>query len=305
MNGTATNGITTNGATTNGTTSPRHSTARLDGKVAIVTGAGKGIGAGIARELFARGASVVVSYNSSATAANALVADLNGSSNPKAEKDNDANNGPHNDDHNNENTNTHTAIALQADVTSIPSIDSLFTQSKSHYGHIDIVISNSGTEHFSPLPSTTAQDFDAVFALNTRAQFFVAQAAFSHLSNHGRLILMSSISAHNAIKHHAVYAGSKCAVEAFARCLAPEFGERGVTVNSIAPGGVKTDMAADVGWRYIPGADSGWGIDEIEAFVSKRTPMGRMALPVDVGRVVGFLASEDGGWVSGESCSSL
>ena len=284
MNGTtneSTNGTmsaNTNGAT-NGVQTARQSTARLDGRVAIVTGAGKGIGAGIARELAARGASVVVSYRSSASAADALAEEINSTSSQS--------NGQ--------------ALALQADVTSTDSIQSLFKQAKARFNHIDIVVSNSGVEHFAPIESVTPADFDAVFNTNTRGQFFVAQAAYEHLEPNGRLILMSSISAHNAIKQHAVYAGSKCAVEAFARCFAPDFGTRGITVNSIAPGGVKTDMAADVGFRYIPTADETWTMDDIEKFVSARTPMRRMALPVDIARVVGFLASEDAGWVSGKS----
>jgi NAD(P)-dependent dehydrogenase (short-subunit alcohol dehydrogenase family) len=112
---------------------------------------------------------------------------------------------------------------------------------------------------------------------------------------------MSSISAHNAIREHAVYAGSKCAVEAFARCFSQEFGARRITVNSIAPGGVKTDMAADVGYKYLPMADSSWSWEQIEGIVAKRTPLGRIADPIDIARVVSFLASDDAAWVNGQN----
>ena len=248
--------------------------SRLDGKVAIVTGAGRGIGAGIARELGRRGADVVINYHKSADAAKQLAEEIK--------------------------TSGSDAMAIQADVSHIDDIKSLFKQAKSRFGHIDIVVSNSGIEHFAPIESVTPANFDAVFNTNTRGQFFVAQAAYEHLADKGRLVLMSSISAHNALKQHAVYAGSKCAVEAFARCFAPDFGARQITVNSIAPGGVKTDMAADVGFKYIPSANETWTMADIEHFVSSRTPMKRMAEPADIARVVGFLASEDAGWVSGE-----
>lgn len=247
---------------------------RLDGKVALITGSSKGIGAGIARELGARGAKVVVNYNSNAGAAEAVVRDIKATGSD--------------------------SVALRADISRPEQIGELFQATKDHFQTIDIVVSNSGVEHFGALDEVKPDDFDRVFNLNTRGQFFVAQQAYKHLTDGGRLILMSSISAHNSIKEHAVYAGSKCAVEAFARCFAAEFGARSITVNSIAPGGVKTEMAADVGYKYIPGADASWTIEDIEKVVAKMTPLRRMATPPDIARVVGFLCSGDGGWMSGE-----
>jgi NAD(P)-dependent dehydrogenase (short-subunit alcohol dehydrogenase family) len=247
----------------------------LKGKVALVTGAGRGIGAGIARDLGAIGASVVVNYRGSASAAETLVQEIT--------------------------TAGSKAIAIQADISNVDEISTLFEKAKQHFGKIDIVVSNSGIEHFGPLPEVKPEDFDKVFGINTRGQFFVAQQAYKHLTDGGRLILMSSISAHNAIREHAVYAGSKCAVEAFARCFSQEFGARRITVNSIAPGGVKTDMAADVGYKYLPMADSSWSWEQIEGVVAKRTPLGRIADPIDIARVVSFLASDDAGWVNGQN----
>jgi 3-oxoacyl-[acyl-carrier protein] reductase/tetrahydroxynaphthalene reductase len=101
------------------------------------------------------------------------------------------------------------------------------------------------------------------------------------------------------VRDHALYAGSKCAVEAFARCFAGDFGARKIRVNVIAPGGVKSDMAIEAGWRYIPGADPSWTMEQIEAHVNKWTPLGRIGNPEDIARVVRFLVSEDGGWMNG------
>ncbi|OGM47205.1 hypothetical protein ABOM_003995 [Aspergillus bombycis] len=247
----------------------------LGGKVALVTGSSRGIGAGIARELALRGAAVVINYRSNASTAQELTDDITA----KGGK----------------------AISIRADVSNPHEIQTLFQEVQARLGQIDIVVSNSGVEHFGKLGEVTPEQFDRVFSVNTRGQFFVAQAASQHLSDHGRLILTSSISAHVSLAEHAVYAGSKCAVEAFARCFAPELGPRGITVNSVAPGGVKTDMAAEVGYKYIPGADASWTIDDIEAFVSARTPMRRMGVPTDIAKVVAFLATEDAQWLSGQN----
>ncbi|MCJ1371121.1 hypothetical protein MMC20_002336 [Loxospora ochrophaea] len=257
--------------------SPQIATARLDGKVALVTGAGRGIGKGVAVELASRGAAVVVNYSRSATAAQDVVEEIQ--------------------------VQGGAAIAIKADISNTHDIQQLFKGVKTAFGgRLDIVVSNAGIEHFGKLEDVTADQFDEVFRLNTRGQYFVAQQAYSHLSEGGRLILMSSISANvGSIRDHAVYAGSKCAVEAFARCFATDFGARKITVNVIAPGGVKSDMAAHAGWRYIPGATPLWTMDQIEQHVSKWAPLGRMALAADVARVVGFLVSEDGGWINGQT----
>ena len=248
-------------------------TARLDGKVAIVTGSGRGIGAAIARELGARGANVVINYRGSAETAEALAKEIKGAGSD--------------------------STTIQGDVSKTEDIAQLFQKAKAHFHKIDIVVSNSGIEHFGPINEVKPEDFDKVFNLNTRGQFFVSQQAYEHLADGGRLILTSSISAHISTKEHAVYAGSKCAVEAFARCFATDFGTRGITVNSIAPGGVKTDMAADVGYKYIPTANASWTMEDVERSLASSTPLGRMGYPADIARVVGFLTSEDAGWISG------
>ena len=249
-------------------------TARLDGKVALVTGAGRGIGRGVAVELGQRGASVVINYAKSAETANVVVKEIEES--------------------------VARAIAVQADITRPEEITRLFEEAKFHFGHLDIVVSNAGIEHFNQITDVTPEQFDSVFDINTRAQFFVAKNAFVYLEEGGRLILLSSMSAHVGLRYHALYEGNKCAVEAFSRCFVKEFGDKKVTVNTIAPGGVKTDMAAAAGWRYIPGADPSWTVDDIDKFMSANTPLHRMGVANDVARVVAFLSSTDGGWINGK-----
>jgi len=113
------------------------------------------------------------------------------------------------------------AIAIQADISQPSRIVSLFEQATNHYEHIDIVVSNSGLGHSGNVADVTPEEFDRIFTVNTRGQFFVAQQAHKHLSVGGRLILLSSISAQaKGVRNHSLYAGSKAAVEAFARCLA-------------------------------------------------------------------------------------
>ncbi|KAM4057313.1 enoyl-(Acyl carrier protein) reductase [Hirsutella rhossiliensis] len=247
----------------------------LAGKVALVTGAGRGLGRGIAVELGQRGASVVVNYNSAEARAKEVVAEIEkaGSS----------------------------AVAIKADVSKVPEIKQLFQQTIKKFGKIDIVVSNSGTEMFKPEDKVTEEDYDRVFNLNTRAQFFVAQQAYVHLEKGGRIILMSSVAATMAgISDHALYAGSKAAIGGFARSFAVDCGHKQITVNAIAPGGVKTDMYDDNAWRYWPGASASSSMDEIDQKVANSSPLKRLAVSQDIARVVAFLSSPDSEWVNGQ-----
>ncbi|KAI1137555.1 NAD(P)-binding protein [Hypoxylon sp. FL0543] len=252
----------------------------LQGKVAIVTGSSRGIGKGIAIELARRGAKVTVNYVNSASAAEKTVKEL-------------------------EQFGTK-AIAVQADVSKQSDLDNLFEKTIEAFGQVDIVASNSGIESFERAVDVTPERFDHVFHINTRGQFFVAVTAYKYMTRSksqksGRIILTSSIAARiMGVKNHALYAGSKSAVEGITRSLATDFGPDGITVNAIAPGGVKTDMAAEAAFNYIPGADSSWSVEKMEKMLAQKCPLGRVAVPEDIGKIVAWLGSDDSGWITGQ-----
>ncbi len=257
-------------------------TASLHGKVALITGAGRGIGRGCAIELGKRGASVVVNYANSRSSADEV-----------CEKIESFGNGAR-------------AISIRADVSKVSEIDRLFQEAKEHFGRLDIVLSNSGVESWDKTEDITEEKYDHVFNLNARAQFFVGQAAFRYLENDGRLILMSSIAAGLlGVKDHALYNASKMAVIGMIKSFATDFGRRGITVNGVAPGGIKSDMFTQNAWHYIPGGSPDWPAEKIETLMAEHCPLGRCAEPEDVARVVAFLASQDGGWVNGKPRSSV
>ncbi|OAA70561.1 NAD(P)-binding domain protein [Cordyceps fumosorosea ARSEF 2679] len=247
----------------------------LQGKVALITGAGRGIGRGIALELGQRGASVVVNYGSSEKAAAEVVAEIEKAGSR--------------------------AVAIKADVSKVSEVTRLFNEALQHFGRLDVVVSNSGTEVFKPEDQVTEEDYDRVFNLNTRAQFFVAQHAYKNLQNGGRIIFTSSVAATmSGIGNHALYAGSKAAVEGFTRSFAVDCGHKQITVNAIAPGGVKTDMYDENAWRYSPGATPSSSMAEIDKGLAGCCPLKRVAVPQDIARVVAFLAHADSEWVNGQ-----
>ncbi|KAI4120875.1 MAG: hypothetical protein LQ347_007008 [Umbilicaria vellea] len=229
--------------------------------------------------LAAHGASVIVNYVKGAAAAEEVVKEI------------EAKGGK--------------AMAVQADVSKPEEVERLFEEGVKRFGGLNIVMSNSGLEHFGKIDQVTPADYDRIFAVNTRGQFFVAQQAYKHLSSPGRLILISSISAQaTGIHNHAVYAGSKAAVEAFVRCFATDFGEKQITVNAIAPGGVKTDMYVEAARKYIPGGEN-WSDEQVDKAVNAFSPLGRVGYPEDIAKVVVWLASDDAGWVNGMLCLLL
>ncbi|KAI0474464.1 hypothetical protein F4859DRAFT_504832 [Xylaria cf. heliscus] len=249
-------------------------TKPLAGKVALVTGSSRGIGAAIALRLAKDGADVAINYVSSVSAAEEVA---------KKARDLGVR-----------------AAIIKADVSKADEIAALFAKAKEELGRIDIVMSNSGIEHFGNLEDVTQETFDRVYAVNVRGQFLVAQQTHKYIENGGRLFLIGSVSTNWGIKGHAVYASSKAAIQGMVKCLAWDFADKNATVNLIAPGGVQTDMAAENAKHYVPGSDK-MTPDEIIAKVGGGSPFNRMGMPNDIAGIVALLSSPDAGWITGQT----
>jgi tetrahydroxynaphthalene reductase len=149
------------------------------------------------------------------------------------------------------------AVAIQADVSQVPQIVQLFDEAVKVFGGLDVVCSNSGVVSFGHLSEVTEEEFDRVFNLNTRGQFFVAREAYKHLNQHGRIILMSSNTAISfTVPKHSLYSASKGAINTFVRCLAKDCGDKKITVNAVAPGGTVTDMFHETAKDYLPNSEN-------------------------------------------------
>ena len=244
---------------------------RLTGRKALVTGGARGIGAAVARRLAADGADVAINYRSSGDAAEALAAEITAVG--------------------------RRAVALKADVSEPDQIRRLVDESAEALGGLDILVSNAGIEYFGKLDDVTPADFDRVFAINARAQFFAVQSAARHMGEGGRIVLTSSESAHKAVFYHAVYASSKAAVECIALNLSPDLGRRGITINAVAPGGTVTDMSAHAASHYVhPDVDT-----DFHTLVRTASSLGRMADPAEIAAVVSFLVSDDASFITGRT----
>ena len=239
---------------------------KLAGKVAVVTGASKGIGAAIAKRLAAEGAAVVVNYASSKAGADKVVAEITSA----GEK----------------------AVAVQANVAKKADIDRLFAETKKTFGALDILVNNAGIYEFSPLEGITEEHFHKQFNLNVLGLILASQAAARLFdSTGGSIINISSVVSTLAVPNAAVYSGTKGAVDAITRSLASELGPRRIRVNAIRPGMVETE-----GTRAA-------GIDESEMKkqVQAQTPLGRLGQPDDISGTAVFLASADSSWITGET----
>jgi len=228
----------------------------------------------MALELARRGANVVVNYANSPEAAESVVKEIQAMGRQ--------------------------AVAIKANVANVDETVALFEEAKKHFDKLHIVSSNSGVVSFGHMKDVTPEEFDRVFNINTRGQFFVAREAYKHLEIGGRIILMGSITGQaKGVPKHAVYSGSKGAIETFTRCMAIDAGDKKITVNCVAPGGIKTDMYHAVCKEYIPGGDK-MNNDEVDVYAATWSPHNRVGQPLDVARVVAFLASDDGEWVNGK-----
>lgn len=241
---------------------------KLAGKVAIVTGSSKGIGASIAKEFAAAGAAVVVNYSSSKADADRVVKEIT---------DRDGR-----------------AIAVQANVSRPAEIPRLFSEARQAFGRVDILVNNAGIYEFSPLEAITPEHFHKQFDLNVLGLILSSQEAVRHFgSDGGNIINISSVVSTSAPPNASVYSATKGAVDAITKSLAKELGGRGIRVNSINPGLVVTEGTETAGFAA---SDSEFQQDYI-----RQAPLGRVGRPVDIASAVLFLASPDSSWVTGET----
>jgi len=235
-------------------------------KVAVVTGASKGIGAEIARHLAAEGAAVVVNYVSSRSGAEKVVADIQS-------KDG-------------------RAIAIQADVSKPTDVKRLFSEAKKTFGRLDVLVNNAGVYEFIALPQITPEHFHKHFDLNVLGLIMATQEAFKLFgADGGSIVNISSIASTAALAGSGVYSATKAAVDSLTRTLAAELGPKKIRVNAVAPGAVATEGAAEF---TDPNGDFA------KSFIAG-SKLGRTGMPDDIAPAVVFLASEDAKWITGET----
>ena len=232
-------------------------------KVAIVTGASRGIGRAIATRLAADGHAVVVNYAGNQAAAQAAVAEIQAAGG--------------------------TATAIQADVSDPAAVQQLFAGAKEAFGRIDIVVNNGGLMKTGPIAEMSLADFDQMLAVNLRGSFLVMAEAARHLSNGGRFIALSSSVIAKNLPGYGPYIASKAGVEGLVKVFAHELRGRGITVNAVAPGPVATEL-------FYQGKS-----DDLVAQIVKQSPLQRIGQPGDIADVVSFLTGPTGGWINAQT----
>jgi 3-oxoacyl-[acyl-carrier protein] reductase len=238
---------------------------KLNGKVAVVTGASKGIGAAIAKEYAANGASVVVNYSSSKEDADRVVKEII------------ANDGK--------------AIAVQGSVANSSDVKRIFEEAKKTFGQIDILVNNAGIYKFGTIEEVTEEEFHRQFNTNVLGILLSTKEALKHFnSKGGSIINVSSVVSTSPMPGTAIYAATKGAVDTLTIGLSRELAGRKIRVNNIAPGGVDTEGAKTLG---MIGSD-------MEKNIVAQTPLGRIGQPEDISRIALFLASDESGWLTGE-----
>ena len=238
--------------------------SKLTGKVAVVTGASKGIGAGIAKALAAEGASVVVNYASSKEGADKVVDEISKAGGK--------------------------AVAVGGDVSKAAEAHGIVEAAIQHFGKLDILVNNSGVYEFAPIEAITEEHFHRHFNINVLGLLLVTQAAVKHLGESGSIINIGSLIARSPMANGSVYGATKGAVDVITVSLAKELGGRKIRVNSLNPGLVATE--GNAGMR---GPES-----ELEKTLVSQTPLGRIGQPDDIAAAAVFLASDDARWITGE-----
>lgn len=239
---------------------------KLTGKVAVVTGASKGIGASIAKHLADEGAAVVVNYATSKEGADRVVSAIT----DKGGK----------------------AIAVQANIAKEADIRRLFNEAKKAFGQIDVLVNNAGIYEFAPIENVTPAHFHKMFDLNVLGLILASQEAVKHIGpNGGSIINISSVVSTAAPAATSVYSATKAAVDAVTRSLAKELGSRKIRVNSINPGMVETEGVHAAGISE----------SDFRKQVEAQTPLGRIGQPQDIAPAAVFLASSDSSWITGET----
>ncbi len=239
--------------------------SRLKTKVAVVTGASKGIGAAIAKGLAAEGAAVVVNYASSRAGADQVVKQITAGGGK--------------------------AIAVQGDVSKAADVERVFAETRKAFGRLDVLVNNAGVYEFAPLEEVTEKQFHRMFDTNVLGLILATQEAAKHLSEGGSVINIGSVASTVTPPASAVYTATKGAVDAVTRVLAKELGPKKIRVNSINPGGVETEGFHTAGFA---------GSDFEKAMVAQ-TPLGRLGQPEDIAPIAVFLASEESRWLTGET----
>jgi 3-oxoacyl-[acyl-carrier protein] reductase len=239
---------------------------KLSGKVALVTGASKGIGASIAKYLAAEGAEVVVNYSSSKEGADKVVAAIT------------ADGGK--------------AVAIQANVAKKADIERLLAETKAAFGRLDVLVNNAGVYEFAPLEAITEEHFQKQYGLNVLGLLLTTQEALKYFGPEGGSVInISSVVSTYTPPGSAVYSGTKAAVDALTLVLSKELGPRKIRVNSINPGMVETEGLVAAGFSE----------GEFRKQVEAQTPLGRIGQPADIATAAVFLASPDSSWMTGES----